>query len=358
MLENEDRYGRLAARVLAKRLPSHTGSPAGGAHNGREGERPGISRDWLISSVTLAMKARALRRRMVYGGVVLAAAASALLTVRFAIHWNSAPPSDATAMVPMIQELAGRDHVLVRGGVQQFISGPMALAVGDRVHLADYGGSTLAFADGTRVDLGGGSDIQLSELGTRRRILLDHGRLDLRVAKLDATKRFLIATRDSEVEVHGTIFSVEVGPPSPACATAPVSTRIRVSEGVVSVRNRGDMVYLHAGDTWPCADVAAAQVASPVPGQEIPDASPSSALTRPVRVAVRPSRGPATQGDRARSGLAEQNELFAEAMAAERKDQRVLALGKLDELLRRFPGGPLAESARAERNKILPGLQR
>lgn len=358
MLKDEDRYGRLAARVLAKRLPDHAGGHPGSAHNDRAGERPGVARDRLISSVVLAMESKARRRRIFYGGIVLAVAASAVFTVRFALRSNSTAPSDTTAMAPMIQDLSGRDHVLFRGGAQQYISGPMVLAVGDRVHLADYGSSTLAFADGTHVDLSGGSDIQLSELGARRRILLDHGRLDLRVAKLGAGKRFLIATRDSEVEVHGTIFTVEAGQPSPACAAAPVSTLIRVTEGVVSVRNRGEMVYLHPGDVWPCSEVAAAQVAPPANVQEIPDPSAGRAVARPPRVAVRPSRTPVAPVDRASSSLAEQNDLFAEAMAAERKKQRDLALRKLDELLRRFPGGPLDESARAERNKILPGLPR
>jgi hypothetical protein len=354
MLKDEERYGRLAARVLAKRLPDNPGGHPGIAHNGHAGERPGIPRDKLISSVVLAIEAKVRRRRIVVGGVVLAVAASALLTVRFALRPNLAAPIDATAMAPMLQDLAGRDNLLFRGGAQQSISGPMALAIGDRVHLADYGSSTLAFADGTNVDLGGGSDIQLSELGARRRILLDHGRLDLRVAKLGAGKRFLISTRDSEVEVHGTVFTVEAGQPSPACAAAPVSTRIRVSEGVVSVRNRGEMVYLHPGDVWPCSEVALAPSATE---KEIPDASAGRAVSRPLRVAIRPSRPPLAPEDRASSSLAEQNNLFAEAMAAERKKQRDLALRKLDELLRKFPGGPLDESARAERNKILPGLR-
>jgi hypothetical protein len=355
MLRDEERYGRLAARVLAKRLPDSTGGHPGITRDDKAMERPGIARDKLISSVVLAMGSKARRRRILYGSVVLAVAAGALFTVRLALRSTPASPVDATTMAPTLQDLSGRGHLLFRDGAQQPISGPMALVVGDRVHLADYGSSTLAFADGTHVDLEGGSDLQLSELGTRRRILLDHGRLDLRVAKLGPGKRFLIATRDSEVEVHGTIFTVEAGQPSPACAATPVSTRIQVSEGVVSVRHRGEMVYLHAGDVWPCSEVADGQVAPPATEPAIPAVRP---VARPPRVAGRASRASVASASQANSSLAEQNDLFAEAMAAERKKQRDLALRKLDELLRRFPGGPLDESARAERNKILPGLPR
>jgi TolA-binding protein len=51
--------------------------------------------------------------------------------------------------------------------------------------------------------------------------------------------------------------------------------------------------------------------------------------------------------------LAEQNDLFSAAMAAERQGQHELALRKLDELVERYPGGPLSESARAQRQRIL-----
>jgi FecR protein len=356
MLMDEDRYGRLAARVLAKRLTDNAAAHPGSARNGQAEASARISRDKLVPSVVLAIEARIRRRRIVQGGVVLAVAASALLTVRFALHTRSMAPAHSAAMAPMLQDLSGRGHLLFRAGAQQSISGPMVLAVGDRVHLGDDGGSRLEFADGTHVDMEAGTDIRIGELGTRRRILIDHGRLDVRVAKLGEGDRFMIATPDSEMEVHGTIFAVEAGLPSPACAATPVSTRVRVSEGVVSVRNHGEMVYLHAGDVWPCSENAATVPAATAP--ESPPANAGRAGVRPPRVAIRPSRLPLAQADNAGSSLAEQNDLFAQAIAAERKNQRELALRKLDELLRRFPGGPLDESARAERNKILPSRLR
>jgi TolA-binding protein len=57
------------------------------------------------------------------------------------------------------------------------------------------------------------------------------------------------------------------------------------------------------------------------------------------------------------SRLAEQNDLFSAAMAAEWRGQYAAALHKLDELIFRFPNGPLTESAHGERRRILSALR-
>jgi TolA-binding protein len=72
----------------------------------------------------------------------------------------------------------------------------------------------------------------------------------------------------------------------------------------------------------------------------------------PVAPSLEPPLSPAPPA--AVSRLAEQNDLFSAALAAERQGQHDLALRKLDELVTRYPDGPLSESARAERQRILP----
>jgi TolA-binding protein len=52
------------------------------------------------------------------------------------------------------------------------------------------------------------------------------------------------------------------------------------------------------------------------------------------------------------SRLVEQNDLFSAAMEAERHGHHAAALHKLDDLIKRFPEGPLTESARGERQRI------
>jgi hypothetical protein len=353
MTDGQEKYARIAARILTERL-----------QDDRE-EGPGVGRDRLVSALAVAIAAKARRRRIRYGGLLLAVAASTLFIVRVAFRPSLVDSVDPTAVSPVLQDPSGRNHLLTRGGTQQSFSGPVTLTPGDRVHLAEHDGSALSFADGTHVDLAGGSEVQIGELGTNRRILLNHGRLDLKVAKLTPGKRFLVTTSDTEVEVHGTIFTVEAGNPDPGCGETSVSTRVRVSEGVVSVRNQGRTIYLHKGEAWPCPEMGTPEAQVPPDAREMPTESAVSTVKHPARVtarsrsaaaeSVRPSRG---LEEHASSSLAEQNDLFAQAMAAEHKKQRDVALDKLDELLRRFPGGPLDESARAERNKILPGLPR
>jgi outer membrane protein assembly factor BamD (BamD/ComL family) len=51
--------------------------------------------------------------------------------------------------------------------------------------------------------------------------------------------------------------------------------------------------------------------------------------------------------------LAEQNDLFSSAIASEHRGDHATAIRKLDELIQRFPSGPLLESARVERQRIL-----
>jgi TolA-binding protein len=52
------------------------------------------------------------------------------------------------------------------------------------------------------------------------------------------------------------------------------------------------------------------------------------------------------------STLAEQNDLFAAALAARRRGDTVEAIQWLDRLIARYPGGPLTDSARAERRRM------
>ena len=72
----------------------------------------------------------------------------------------------------------------------------------------------------------------------------------------------------------------------------------------------------------------------------------------PVTAPAAPSVS-STVASRHESHLAEQNNLFSAAMTAEHRGDHTTAVGKLDQLIQRFPDGPLTESARAERKRIL-----
>jgi hypothetical protein len=188
----------------------------------------------------------------------------------------------------------------------------------------------LAFATGTDVALGEVADMTIAGEGATQALRLDHGSLDLHVAKLSADQRFLVETPDAEVEVRGTAFKVSLVSPDATCG-AGTPTRVAVSEGVVVVRHAGVESRVEAGQQWPSDCTQASAVAS---------ARASSASS---------AHGPGV------SSLGEQNDMFADAMAAKRRGDVGEAIAAFDRFLARYPASPLAESAMVERMRLLRG---
>jgi hypothetical protein len=139
---------------------------------------------------------------------------------------------------------------------------------------------------------------------------------------------------------------------------------VAVTEGVVSVRWHDQEVRLLPGEEWPtgCAAPRPAparpaarrpqpQVApdEPVaPREEAPPAPEPEAAT-PVAPA-RPQRAPVPQTP---SMLAAQNDLFSAAVRAKRRGHAADAIRLFGTLVRKYPDSPLAESALAQRMKLL-----
>jgi mannose-6-phosphate isomerase-like protein (cupin superfamily) len=87
-------------------------------------------------------------------------------------------------------------------------------------------------------------------------VRLDDGILSLHVRHQGSSEHFFVDLPDGQIEVRGTTFRVEVHDG--------VTTRIDVSEGVVSVRLRGaDEIWVSAGQSWtrPPSVASAASVA-------------------------------------------------------------------------------------------------
>ena len=248
--------------------------------------------------------------------------------------------------------------------------------MGDSVRSGQDGMATLGYANGTRITLSSSARLRVDDLGTTRRFSLSSGQLQAHVAKLGQGDRFIVSTPDSEVEVRGTVFTVTVDSSPSRCRDSASSSTVSVSEGAVWVRTGDKQVVLQPGDSWvtPCYEprttapevVVRAPVVMPnqagtsvrAPLHKVAAASVNSMVgpspgpqELPVAPSLEPARIPAPPT--AVSRLAEQNDLFSAAMTAERQGQHDLALRKLDELVTRYPGGPLSESARAERQRIL-----
>jgi hypothetical protein len=205
---------------------------------------------------------------------------------------------------------------------------PHALVAGaplpetSRVTTPAGGSAQLEFSTGTRVALDEASDLTLDAVDARQRLYLANGRLSAHVAHVAKGSSFQVATRDAEVEVKGTVFSVDVVPPAAECGRG-TSTRVSVEEGTVAVRFMGEEVLVHAGEKWPAGcEMGTAPAPAPEP---LPEAS----------------------------SLAAQNDLFAQASGLKRHGDAPGAIALYEHLIEAWPNGPLAESAAVERMKLV-----
>jgi ferric-dicitrate binding protein FerR (iron transport regulator) len=351
--DGENKYAVAAARLLMDQQPQGDILPL----------PQDRQRDAVVAAMALAIAGRSRRKRVVIASALTFAAAAGV-ALAIGLAWR---PS--TALV--VDQVSGQGNMLVHMASTQSLADRQKLQPGDSVRSGDGGTASFGFANGTRLALTPASDLRIDEVGPTRRFFLFSGGVHARVSKLGRGERFVVDTPDSEVEVRGTVFAVGINPPSAACAGAATS-KVEVSEGTVWVRSGEQQVVLRAGESWstPCprqqvADapfVAPAEhpsIASPGPAAaSVRSAARKSSTSRPTVLAP-PIEHVAPEVDRVvpppavLSRLAEQNDLFSAAMAAERQGQHAAALRKLDELIARFPGGPLSESARGERQRIL-----
>jgi hypothetical protein len=223
---------------------------------------------------------------------------------------------------------------------------------GQRLNVRGHDGARLSFSSGTELRLTPEARIHVKTVGAVQKFRLARGRLHAEVAPLATGQRFLIETPDGEIEVHGTVFELAVVTPQPGCSVT-TTTRVSVSRGVVEIRSAGRDDHIRAGEHWPPECEALAKLSGP--GSRTTGLS--SAAPDPGRVAaprqIRHGISNEAQAPAGRpSELTVQNDLFAESMAAKRRGHLALALEGLDKLIARFPRGPLAEAAHAERMRL------
>ena len=306
-------------------------------------------RDATIGAMQRALGARRRRRagtQWVVGG--LAAAAAIALGTLGVTHRHSIPPAaNSTPADPSAEVVA--DHVsggvlvLSNGHTSRVFDG-MPIGTGDHVLALLDGSATIGLSTGTRLSIEGGGDVALLSGGATQIFALAAGSVRADVVKLHRGERFVIRTADAEVEVRGTSFRVATALSDPACGSG-TTTRVSVFEGVVTVRAGAVETAIHPGESWPpdCE-------AHPAAPRETPQSAPARAAS-----ATPP---PVPRSAASTSGLAAQNDMFDEAMLAKRRGDLSGAVAAFDRLLSRFPGCPFAESATAERMKLLVGYDR
>jgi hypothetical protein len=344
--ENE-RYAKLAAKLLissrAEEVPF----------------RSQINRDALVASMVSTIENKSRNKRIYWIGTTLALAACAIFAIRFGVRSSTFTNKTTSGDVITLQELVGKNRILHRHGGWQPATNNLSLVEGDEIVVPEGASSVLSFPDGTRARIRHQSRVEITQLGSNRRLTLQKGHMDLQVAKLGPLRRFQVTTPDASVEVHGTTFSVSVGKTEGGCGAIQASTFVKVNEGLVSVKYQGGSFLLHEGDVWPCdstkkvpVDPTLESAITTVPPRPLPSGRSAKLPSRdriekrtlaPVTSVVVPPN---------LSNLKAQNDLFQEALQAERQQDMDHATHLLNTLIERYPGGPLEESARAELLKI------
>ncbi|HVZ72274.1 MAG TPA: FecR domain-containing protein [Polyangia bacterium] len=329
-----------------------------------------VDRRRLEAAVEGALHAR---RRRVAGKrrlarVTMAVAATFALGLGGATLWRAQQtrlaargpaPADARALTLLASEdgvaasRAGNEPVRLRGG--------MTLDAGVRLVAPPAGEVRVGSAEGTLLTLEPRADLTVAEAGATQRFALHAGAVRARVARLFAGERFVIDTSDAQVEVHGTAFRVAVVAADPRCGGG-TTTRVSVTEGVVSVRAGGALARVPAGGAWPagCAPEIATMppVPAPVaPRERAPHRAPR-AIEAPI-VPAAPAPPPVVAAPApvakivAASDLAAQNDLFEAAVRAKKEGDAGLAARLFGRLAAEHPTGPLAESAAVQRLRLL-----
>jgi hypothetical protein len=329
---------RRLARVLALGLPDEVSLPD--------------DRDATVRAMQRALRARRVGRRRTrwLGGV---AAAAAIALGAFGALRHPTPGATAAPALPAPAEVLA-EHVaggvlVLSGGHTDPLRDTRAVGAGDHVLALLDGQATLALASGTRLSVAGGGDVALLSGGPTQIFELHTGSVRADVAKLRAGERFVIRTADAEVEVRGTSFRVGIAPPDPACGNG-TTTRVEVFEGVVTIRSGTTEAAVHPGESWPpgCAPAIAPANAPSSPDRAAASTLSSSSAVRPSALGVAAPQ----------SELAAQNDLFDQAMLAKRRGDIRAAIASFDRLLSRYPVCPFAESAAAERMKLLAETDR
>jgi ferric-dicitrate binding protein FerR (iron transport regulator) len=363
---NSPRYARLIAEVFRRgELRASDVSPRS-------------NRDEEIALIERAMDAR--RRRSTRSIAVLSMAAAFVLAGLGAsriAHQKTSPlplaapateSKDTSGVAPpvAIAIASGSGAIVAAPGSSSPAVIGRALQAGSRLFVDPNAGATLSLSTGTHLEVEPGSQLSVIEDSRAQVFTLNAGSLRADVAKLGKDERFIVRTADAEVEVRGTSFLVDVVPSDPACG-AGTTTRVKVFEGVVTVRAAGQEEAVGRGEHWPRGCRAAPALApsaraaikhparvetpAPTPATTGLPSDPESPL-----LAALPSASRARATQRPPSSLAEENNLFAEGMFARQHGNVPLAVERMDRFLERYPASHLAENAATERMRLLRAL--
>lgn len=260
--------------------------------------------------------------------VAIAAAAALPVAVWTGVARRHDPPN-ANARQASVVAIAGSAELVGLGGIHTVGASQTPMGPDDELETGPQATARASLPTGAVVDVGPSSHLRVLQMGdghgSRDRIELASGKIDVRVPKLATGSELRVVTQSVTVVVHGTRFSVEQ--PS-ADSGGHARARVSVTEGRVAVYAGGKERLLTGGDIWVDAD-------APEPPPE---------LTAPG------------EAHETSSSLAIENGLLSEAMSLRRSRQAERSLALLDELIAKYPGSPLRETAHVERLRALSDL--
>jgi hypothetical protein len=307
-----------------------------------------------IRDVPRLREGRARRSRW-----LLAAAAAVVLGLGFSatalLRDEQGPAVLVQASIAGVEAVSGT-LVLSHDGRARVVSPgeEPELSAGDAVSTAADGSAKLR-TERSVVEVSPATQLKLTSASkAEERMQLSSGRINLRVERgADPSRIVVVETPDSEVVVHGTVFSVAVDSKSGVNVT-----RVRVEEGAVSVIHHGKRALLTTGQEWssavqPKSPPEAVQAVEPEPEPAAAAEPRRASRGRSGRQAVRHS-SPVESGEP--STLREENRMFQLALEARNRGDDRAAVDLFGALLSKFPAAKLAEEARIERMRALSRL--
>lgn len=290
------------------------------------------------------------------------AAVAASIAVFFAArHWVQATETRIPSQVASVIFTSGLSTLSRVGSPPSRLVTRQVIEAADELRSSTGAGAELALtgAGKARVEVSEDTRVRLnqrftgSEVGPEDWLDLEQGLVTLQVAKLPPGLALAVQTPDARVTVHGTRFSVRVTPRVPSGTV----TFVSVSEGRVEVGSRGNSLFLGPGEHWSSQDSEPAP--SPVAdsgagGQSqsrLPSGAAGESASAPARALAR--RASPTAVGTSPSTLADENRLYAQAMAQASAGDLSHALASLANLIQGYPRSPLAQSARVERFRLL-----
>jgi hypothetical protein len=299
-------------------------------------------------------KRKSRRRRRVAGALL--AAAAIMLVVGFALRGSTGPTSVADASRPTVaaevRAVEGRLEI-VRGGKPTSLERghARALATGDVIVSPAEAFGTLSLSRTPRLDVASSTRVVLDDVrDPASRLRVDQGHIGVRVDGVhDGVPKLVVDTPDASIVVVGTVFTVDV---SARDAAGEGFTLVAVMRGTVAVMRDGvEVARVVAGQTWSSRtedESKVRSVAAPAPE------TAAERLEAPRRTAGRsaPPREGEFEGRPPLVGtLGVENALYQQAIDARNSGEDATMIRHLNELLARFPESPLAEQARAQRER-------